>query len=67
MVLVGKDFEEIAKIFRAHLNSGNDEQARQTRLIISSFIPWLKSQNHAFNEVKFRNAINENGGQNGRN
>jgi hypothetical protein len=58
MVMYKKDFEDLAKIFRAHINSCNEEQARQTRLIIDSLIPFLKGQNINFNEVKFKNEIN---------
>jgi len=58
MVLIDKDFEEIAKIFRLHLSICNEEQKGLINLIIDSFIPFLRSKNHRFSEAKFRNALN---------
>ena len=62
MVLISKDFKEIAEIFRLHLSICNEEQKRVIKLVIDSFIPFLQSQNHRFSESKFRNALNNSKG-----
>jgi len=58
MALINKDYKEIAEIFKLHLSICNEDQKRLINLIIDSFIPFLKSKNYRFSEVKFRNALN---------